>query len=296
MHSALRQLTIPHPDGARPFPALVQYPTTVAPAGTTIGPYPFDATPDAPPAPGRWPVCLISHGGGGSHLIYRSIGTWLAEHGFIVVCPEHPGDNRNDRSASNTDQAAIDRPRHASLAIDAVLRDPLLGPVADSARIAAIGHSMGGYTALVMAGGWPWARPGQRLPMAPDARVRAAVLLAPAADWFLGPEALSSVSVPLLVFAAERDPVTPAARIRQALAGLPAETPVTFEVIPNAGHFSFITPFPAHMRRDDFPPSVDPPGFDREAFHRELPRRIQEFLAGALGTSRRADDGQADAE
>ena len=285
MNSGIREIEIDDPHGAAPFPAVVQYPADGPPDGATIGPYHFDATRDAPPTPGRYPVCVISHGGGGSHLLYRSIATHLAASGYVVVSPEHPGDNRNDRSQSNTDRAALHRPRQASLAIDAVLDDPLLGAVADASCVCAVGHSMGGYTALALVGGRPWSRSGQPIPTRADPRVRAAVLLAPSTDWFLAPNALADVSVPLLVLAGERDPVTPPAAIRQALAGLPETTPVTFDVVPGAGHYSFLTPFPAHMRRPDFPPSMDPDGFDRDGFHAELPRRVEAFLTRALQRS-----------
>lgn len=284
MHSGIRHLMVHGAEGTAPFPAIVQYPTDVSGPGMTIGPYHFEATLDAPPASGRFPVCVISHGGGGSHLLYRSIATHLAVNGYIVVCPEHPGDNRNDRSQTNTENAALQRPTHASRAIDAVFADPLLGPVADPSRVCAAGHSMGGFTALALAGGRPWSRPGARVLTQPDARIRAAVLLAPATDWFLGPGSLTDVSVPLLVLAGERDTVTPPASIERALKGLPPGTPVDFEVIPGAGHYSFLTPFPVQMRRPDFPPSTDPEGFDRERFHTELPGRVEVFLTQALAT------------
>lgn len=285
MNAGLRQIEIPWEDGARAFAAIIQYPTTDAPQRVALGPYQLDATPDATPAAGSFPLCVISHGGGGSHLLYRSIGSWLSTHGIVVISVEHPGDNRNDRSLSNTDRAAIDRPRHVSLAIDAVLADPILRRTVDHTRIAVVGHSMGGYTALALVGGRPWSRSGERLPVAADARVRAAVLLAPSTNWFLAPDALAAVTVPLLVLAGEHDEVTPASQIRQALTGLPANAPVTFEVIGGAGHFAFITPFPAHMRRPDFAPAADPPGFDRDALHRELPDRILRFLRDALEVS-----------
>jgi len=260
VNSGIRQIAVRDSEGAAPFPAVVQYPTLEPSAGTTIGPYRFDATPDAPPAPGSFPICVISHGSGGSHLLYRSIGTHLAASGYVVVSPEHPGDNRNDRSQSNTDRAALDRPRHASCAIDAVLADALLGPAADASRVCALGHSMGGYTALALVGGRPWSRSGRPIPTRADPRVRAAVLLAPSTDWFRAARSLADVSVPLLVLAGERDPVTPPEAIRRALAGLPAGAPVTLDVVPGAGHYAFLTPFPTQMRRPDFPPSTTPTG------------------------------------
>lgn len=282
VHAGLRQLPIRDPAGGPDFPAVVEYPTAQAPTGTMVGPYHFDATADAPPAIGRCPVCVISHGGGGSHLLYRSIATGLATAGFVVVSPEHPGDNRNDRAHTGTDRAALARPRHASLAIDAVVADPVLGAIADATRACVVGHSMGGYTALALAGGRPWSRTGRPIGTIADARVRAAVLLAPSTDWFLGPASLAAVAVPLLVLAAEHDEVTPPGAIRRALAGLPAGVPVTFEVVPGAGHFAFLTPFPPQLRRADFAPSTDPAGFDREAFHAVLPDRISRFLTAAL--------------
>lgn len=286
MNSGIRQIEIRDPKGAAPFPAVVQYPTDTPSAGTTIGPYYFEATPDAPLAAGRFPVCIISHGGGGSHLLYRSIATHLAVSGYVIVSPEHPGDNRNDRSQSNTDRAALDRPRHASHAIDAVLADPLLGAAADPSRVCAVGHSMGGYTVLALVGGRPRSRSGQPIPTRADPRVRAAVLLAPSTDWFLAPGALADVTVPLLVLAGERDHATPPAAIRQALTGLPERAPAMFDEVPGAGHYSFLTPFPAHMRHPDFPPSTDPDGFDRDGFHLELPRRVETFLTRALAPQR----------
>lgn len=284
MNVGVRQLAVPDPDSATPSPAIVQYPTTAPSTGLTIGPYHFDGTLDATPAPGRFPLCVVSHGGGGSHLLYRSIGAHLAANGYVVVSPEHPRDNRNDRSESNTDRAVQHRPSHASRTIDTVLADSLLGPVVDGSRIAAIGHSMGGLTALALVGGQPWSRTRVPIATASDPRVSVAVLLAPASDWFLAPSALEAVEVPLLAIVGERDEVTPPSRIQQALEGLPAATSLTFDVVPGAGHYAFLTPFPAAMRRPDFPPATDPEGFDREAFHLELPCRIETFLAQVFRT------------
>lgn len=268
------------------FPAIVLYPSTIATGMSNIGPYSFVATLDAPVAPGRHPLCLISHGGGGSHLLYRSIASHLAERGWIVVCPEHPYDNRNDRSRVNTDDAARDRPRHLVHTIDALLAHDAWGTHVDAGRIGMVGHSMGGFAALALAGGQPWSMARVPLDTVSDARIRAAVLLAPAIEWFCAPGALDGVRIPLLAMVGEVDPVTPAPRVQEVLEALPLSAPCTIEVVPGAGHYAFITPFPDALRRPDFPPSVDPPGFDREAFHQQLPSRVAQFLEETVLSSR----------
>ena len=282
LYSGVRHLVIEDRQCATSFPAVVQYPTTTAATGTQIGPYRFEATLDAPLAAGSFSVCVLSHGGGGSHLLYRTIATHLARNGHIVVAPEHPGDNRNDRSRSNTDEAAVQRPRHASLALDAVLSSTVFRASADGTRVCAIGHSMGGYTVLALVGGHPWSRTGQAMEVAADARVRAAVLLAPSTGWFAAPGALADVTVPLLVVTGELDAITPTRRVASALSGLPRSTPLRSHEVEGAGHYSFLSPFPPAMRRPDFPPAVDPSGFDRERFHVELGSMILAHFTVAM--------------
>ncbi len=67
-------------------------------------------------------------------------------------------------------------------------------------------------------------------------------------------------------------------RIRQVLEGIGDLSNVIHRTIANAGHFSFLSPFPPALTRPDFIPSTDPPGFDREKFHEELPEEIRSFL------------------
>ena len=55
-----------------------------------------------------------------------------------------------------------------------------------------------------------------------------------------------------------------------------------FRMVENAGHFSFMSPFPESMNHPDFLPSTDPEGFDRVSFHQNLKREITAFLNSAL--------------
>jgi hypothetical protein len=43
-------------------------------------------------------------------VIETSIASYLAKSGVILVCPEHPGDNRHNNALSNTNMAVADRP------------------------------------------------------------------------------------------------------------------------------------------------------------------------------------------
>jgi len=282
MHSGLQHLQISDPVFGGTFPALIQYPTSQPAVGATIGPFTWEATFDAPLEAGRFPLCVISHGAGGSHLLYRSIATHLARRGWIAVCPEAPRDNRNDRTLAYTDEAVTNRCLQLRQTLDSVLAHPQFGPAADPQRVGLVGHSLGGCAALALAGGQPWSRNRTPIPVQTDARFRSAVLMAPATGYYRGPGALAKVSIPLLVLMGEKDDATPAEEIRQDLRGLPASAPCEFVVIKDAGHYSFLSPFPGAMRRADFPPSQDPAGFDRERFHQELPDMIETFLARTL--------------
>jgi predicted dienelactone hydrolase len=116
----------------------------------------------------------------------------------------------------------------------------------------------------------------------PDPRVRALVLMAPGTAFYFPPDALRDVTVPILLLTAEHDPVTPRWQAELLLDRVPDRSQVTWREIENAGHFSFLSPFPLWMRNLGFLPSTDPEGFDRERFHQRLPGEILEFLNDQL--------------
>ena len=264
------------------FPAWVMYPTSTPSQSVAFGPYTADVSPDAPIDDGRFPVVVISHGTGGSHYLYRTLAAHLAKNGYVVAQLEHPGNNRNDNSLADTDANLVNRPRHMALVIDAVADDAALGDHVIAEQVAAIGHSIGGYTALAVAGGKPWSRTGQQLETVHDTRVKALVLLAPVAFWYVPDGSLANVTAPILVYGGDEDTFAPTWHAHLILAQVPDKSKVTYRLIPKAGHYSFLSPFPPSMAKPTFPPSVDPPGFDREAFHSVLNPEVLAFLDRAL--------------
>jgi predicted dienelactone hydrolase len=258
------------------FPVLVQYPTHETAKPVAFGPYTMTVSPDADIIEGQFPLIIISHGNGGSHLLYRTISTHLAKNGYIVAMLEHYGNNRNNNSLENTTENLVNRPRHVSLTIDFLLSDNWFEKHITQDKIGVIGHSMGGYTALALAGGIPRTKEGVVVEVASDARIKVIVLLAPGAGWFM--HGLDKVTIPILMFTAEHDPITPKWNGEIVLNYVPDPSKVTFKEIENAGHFSFLSPFPATMKNANFFPSTDPVGFDREKFHNQLPIDILGFL------------------
>ena len=104
-------------------------------------------------AKGKFPVSIISHGSGGTNLGHRSIAFELVRHGFIVGMPLHPNNNFRNNRAEGTVNNLKNRPGHIRAAIDALISNPQFAPSLDAEKIAVIGHSVGGYTALAVSSG-----------------------------------------------------------------------------------------------------------------------------------------------
>ncbi len=271
------------------LPVWALYPTHTPAVEHEFGPYPLDVAMDAPVAGRALPLVVISHGRNGSPWTHRGTAAHLARRGFVVVLPEHVGNSRGDASLTGTVAMLAHRPRHVRLAVDAVLADPIVGEKVDATRLSLIGHSIGAYTALAVAGGRPMttpfdAPPGPSRPVPVDAvaDVRALVLLAPVAGWYATPDSLAGVEVPILLYTGAEDTMTPGFHAEFIVRGVRPAGRVRQVVVPNAGHHAFQTPFPAAMVRPEFPPSQDPPGFDRAAFHERMNGEIEAFLRAAL--------------
>jgi predicted dienelactone hydrolase len=278
-----RQFQVKDEPNGISFPVLVQYPTHQPSAPTSFGPYVMDVCPEAKIIDGQFPLIIISHGNSGSHLLYRTISTFLAKNGYIVAMLEHYGNNRSNNELERGIKNLQYRPRHVSLTIDYLLSVNIFGQSIARDSIAIVGHSFGGYTALALAGGKPWTQTGQLIVVQNDPRIKALVLMAPAAAFFIPEHSLDKVNIPILLLIAEHDQFTPQKWTADViLQGVPDKSKVTLKTISNAGHFSFISPFPATMKNPNFLPSTDPDEFDREEFHRQLPIDILRFLNDKL--------------
>jgi len=163
---------------------------------------------DAPPAAcPRVPLVLFSHGLGGCALQTIFLTEELARHGYVVAAPDHADaatcgiddeglrlhNLRTDRSVLDprrwNDQSEIGRLHDMRAVIRLVADDPQLGRAVDAKRVGAVGHSLGGYTALGIAGGWPtWKTP----------EVKAVLALSPFAAPFLAHGTLAKLTVPVM--------------------------------------------------------------------------------------------------
>jgi len=293
MFAGSRQFLIPGDTRAPPLDALLHYPCLQPSVPTRFGPYEIDVSEAAPLAPGRLPLVLISHGSGGSPLLYRTLSLALARSGYLVALPKHPRNSLGDDDLANTIENLRDRPRQLLRLLDGLLADPELGAAIAEEPVTAIGHSMGGYTVLCVAGGRPWTRAREPIEVPHDSRIGALVLMAPACGYFLAPHALQAVTAPILALTAEHDELTPDSQIRAALEGVPDRSRVTIETVRNAGHFSFLSPFPRSMHHPQFAPAWDPSGFDRERFHQRLAVTVLQWIRERRGEQRAAATGFA---
>ena len=106
---------------------------------------------EARPVPGRHPVVLFSHGSGGNGINIGWFARALADRGMIVIIPNHPGSTSGDSDPETSLKIGL-RAQDMSALIDQLpaLFDGAM--TADPQRIAAAGFSLGGHTALALAG------------------------------------------------------------------------------------------------------------------------------------------------
>ncbi|WP_051534520.1 alpha/beta hydrolase family protein [Deefgea rivuli] len=108
---------------------------------------------DAPLLVGQWPLIVLSHGTGGSGLQMGWLGRYLASHGFVAVAISHHGNTCIEPYLPQGFLLWWERATDLSRVIDFMLAHSDFGAVIAAEKIAAAGFSLGGYTALAVAGG-----------------------------------------------------------------------------------------------------------------------------------------------
>jgi predicted dienelactone hydrolase len=248
------------------------------------------------------PLIVISHGTGAGAISHLDTAKALAEAGFVVAAPVHPGDNFQDASAVGTPQWLVDRSRHVSKVIDFMFGRWEGHARLIPNRVGVFGFSAGATTALIAIGGKPdLTRVAPHCAKAPeficqimkaqpaagspppqwvhDPRIAAAVIAAPGLGFTFGPSSLAHVRVPVQLWVGSADQTVPyesnAALIRAQL----ASRSVDFHRVNEAVHLSFLAPC-----GPESPPAVcqDKPGFDRAAFHHDLNTSIVAFFKAHL--------------
>jgi predicted dienelactone hydrolase len=151
---------------------------------------------------GRQPVLIFSHGFGGCAAQSKFLTEALAAHGYWVFAPNHKdarcggarsGGGRPDAPFREpgqwSDRSFVDRRDDIRAIQRALATSPQFASRVDLGRLGYIGHSLGGYTVVGLAGGWDsWKTSG----------VKAVLALSPYTEPFLVHGTLHGVSVPVM--------------------------------------------------------------------------------------------------
>ena len=191
------------------------------------------------------PVIVFSHGLGSVRTDLRYLAQHLASHGYVVAALEHPGSNETHVKKALALQAPLleaeeflNRPKDISFILDQlkILNETsgeLQGKLA-SERAIVVGYSLGGATALSIAGGelqltqLKQRCPGNILALSlgenaqcfakslpedsyqlRDPRVKMAIAFSPTTSLLFGETGLTKVAIPILIGSGSADKTTP---------------------------------------------------------------------------------------
>lgn len=191
------------------------------------------------------PLIVFTHGLGSVRTELRYLAEHLASHGYVVAALEHPGSNETHiRQALKLKVPLLEaeeflhRPKDVSFVLDELNQlnqksEALSGKLAID-RVMVVGYSLGGSTALSLAGAelqlteLKQRCPGnllmfslgenaqcfaRRLPedsyQLRDSRVKSAIALSPTTSLLFGDTGLAQVAVPTMITGASADKTTP---------------------------------------------------------------------------------------
>ncbi|MCF2147576.1 alpha/beta hydrolase [Desmonostoc muscorum LEGE 12446] len=232
--------------------------------------------------PKPYPVIVISHGlaEDRNSFVYIAEHLHLASYGFAVAALDHPVANSKQFQQFLAGIASppkptelIDRPLDVKYLLDELQRlnetDSKFQNKLNLQRVGLIGHSLGGYTALALAGGsFDFAKirqecnPNRSLNISSflqcrandlkpdnysikDDRIKAIMVMNPLNSVLFGKQGISKIAIPVMMVAASQDIFTPAVPEQiQPFSQLPSKDKY-LALIENATHFSVQSDLPS---------------------------------------------------
>lgn len=190
----------------------------------------------------RRPIIIFSHGFGGCATQSRFLTEALAERGYWVFAPNHKDARCGARSGAGrpdepfrepekwSDQTFADRRDDVRAVLQAIATGSEYSGLVDLDRIGLAGHSLGGYTAVALGGGWgSWKLPG----------VKAVLALSPFVDPFVVRHTLAGLAAPVMYQGGTIDfGITPSVR-KPGGAYDNSPSPKYFVELTGAGHLAW---------------------------------------------------------
>jgi predicted dienelactone hydrolase len=216
--------------------------------------------PAGPPPAEGYPIIVFSHGFTLCEANSKFLTEGLAQAGYFVLAPHHQdgscggkhggkligklaklskGPEEPFRNADGWNDATYtDRRDDLEAVLDAVLKNKSFqGVPIDASRVGLAGHSLGGYTALALAGAWPsWK----------DPRIKAVLAMSPFCTPFFKKGDLGHLDVPVMYQGGTGDfAVTPT--VARPGGGYDLTSPPKYFVeFAMAGHLAFTDAIPTH--------------------------------------------------
>ncbi|GAB4375529.1 MAG: alpha/beta hydrolase [Elainellaceae cyanobacterium] len=225
------------------------------------------------------PLIVISHGLSAERANFTYLAQHLASYGYVVAVPEHVGSNwqymltlfdgKTDRLMQP--QEFIDRPLDITYLLDELGQfnqaDPILKGRLNLQQVGIVGQSLGGYTALALAGAplnfeqlaadcqdkqhtlnislllqcQALELPHRNQDLT-DPRIKAIVVISPIGSSILGQASFSKIDIPVLMVAGTADTMAPAL-LEQMQPFTWLTTPDKYLALIKGGtHFSSLAP------------------------------------------------------